>query len=157
MLGSGGNQTAEEIAAKEAQERELKVALEGDLTGKAPSHTPSNIESSDDSSSDSDLSDEDVEDGDDAARKAAKKRRKAKKKKKAKKLLKKEQANYTHSGYYEVPHNYTQFRATILTKNSTPYIWETLPIFMGKTISNGLMICKCTFTGFTLLFGKLCV
>jgi hypothetical protein len=45
----------------------------------------------------------------------AKKRRKAKKKKAkklAKKLLKKmiknEQAKYTHSGYYEVPHNYAQ-------------------------------------------------
>jgi hypothetical protein len=45
----------------------------------------------------------------------AKKRRKAKKMKKAKKMskkllkkmIKKEQAKYTHSGFYEVPHNYT--------------------------------------------------
>jgi hypothetical protein len=48
----------------------------------------------------------------------AKKRRKTKKKKKAKKLLKKmikkEQAKYTHSGFYEVPHNYAQ----ILGNNS---------------------------------------
>jgi hypothetical protein len=26
---------------------------------------------------------------------------------------------------------------------------------MGGTIPNRLMICKCTFTGFTLLFGRL--
>jgi transposase len=108
MSGNGSNPTAEEIAAKEAQERELKAAQVGDLTGKAPSGTPSNIESSDDSSSDSDSdsdsSDEDVKDSDDAAKKAAKKRRKAKKKKKAKK----EQAKYTHSGFYEMPHNYAQ-------------------------------------------------
>jgi hypothetical protein len=98
---------------KPKRERELKAAQAGDLTGKAPSRTPSNIESSDnsssDSDSDSDSSDEDVKDGDDPA----KKRRKAKKKKKAKKLLKKmikkEHAKYTHSGYYEVPHNYAQF------------------------------------------------
>jgi hypothetical protein len=79
------------------------------------------VESSDDSSSDSnsdtDSSDEDVKDDDDAARKETKKRRKAKKKKNAKKMtkklpkkmIKKEQAKYTHSGYYEVPHNYSQF------------------------------------------------
>jgi hypothetical protein len=120
MSGIGSNPTAEEIAAKEAQERELKEAQVGDLTGKAPSRTPSNVESSDDSSSDSDLdsnsSDEDVKEGDDPAKKAAKKRRKAKKKKKArkmakkllKKMIKKEQAKYTHSGFYEVPHNYGQ-------------------------------------------------
>jgi hypothetical protein len=70
MLGNGSNPTAEEIAAKEAQERELKPAQVGDLTGKASSRTPSSIESSDDSSSDSDSdsdsSDEDVKDGDDA-------------------------------------------------------------------------------------------
>jgi hypothetical protein len=29
------------------------------------------------------------------------------------------------------------------------------PHFMGRTIPNGLMICKCTFTGFILLFGRL--
>jgi hypothetical protein len=66
---------------------------------------------------DSNSSDEDVKDGDDAERKAAKKRRKAKKKKKAKKLakkllkkmIKKEKAKYTHSGFYKVPHHYTQF------------------------------------------------
>jgi hypothetical protein len=119
MSGSGGNQTAEEIAAKEGQERELKEAQAGDITGKAPSC--SNGESSDDSlsdsDSDSDSSDEDVKDGDDAARKAAKKRRKAKRKKEAKKMakkllkkmIKKEQAKYTHSSYHEVPHNYAQF------------------------------------------------
>jgi hypothetical protein len=82
MSGSGGNPTAKEIAAKEAQERELKAAQVVDITGKAPSRTPSNIESSDnsssDSDSDSDSSDEDVKDGDDdAARKVVKKRRKA--------------------------------------------------------------------------------
>jgi hypothetical protein len=118
----GSNPTAEEIAAKEAQERELKAAQVGDLTGKAPSRTPSNIDSSDDSSSesdsnsDSDSSDEDVKVDDDAAKKAAKKRRKAKKKKKAKKMakkllkkmIKKKQAKYTHSSFYEVPHNYAQ-------------------------------------------------
>jgi hypothetical protein len=43
--------------------------------------------------------------------KAAKKRRKAKKKKAKKlleKMIKKEQAKYTHFGFYEVPHNYAQ-------------------------------------------------
>jgi hypothetical protein len=117
MLGSGENQSAEKVATKESQERELKAAQ--DITGKAPSR--SNEESSNDSSSDSDSnsdsSDEDVKDGDDAARKAVKKRRKAKKKKKAKKMakkllkkmIKKEQAKYTHSGFHEVPHNYAQF------------------------------------------------
>jgi hypothetical protein len=122
MLGIGSNPTVEEISAKESQERELKAAQVGDLTGKAPSRTPSNIDSSDNTSShsnsdsDSDSSDEDVKDGDDSAKKAAKKRRKAKKKKKAKKMAKKllkkminkEQAKYTHSGFYEVPHNYAQ-------------------------------------------------
>jgi hypothetical protein len=100
--------------------RELKEAQVGDLTGKAPSRTPSNVERSDDSSfdsdSDSDSSDEDVKEGDDSAKKAAKKRRKAKNKKEAKKMakkllekmIKKEQAKYTHSGFYEVPHNYRQ-------------------------------------------------
>jgi hypothetical protein len=121
MPGGGSNPTAEEIDAKKSQERELKEAQVGDITGKAPSRTPSNIESSDDSSSDSDSdchsSDEDVKDGDDTTSKAAKKRRKAKKKKKAKKMAKKllkkmikqEQAKYTHSDFNEVPHNYAQF------------------------------------------------
>jgi hypothetical protein len=124
MSGIGSNPTAEEIAAKEAKERELKAAQVGDLIDKAPSRTPSNVDSSDDSlsdsnpdSEDSDSSDEDVKDDDNAAKKAAKKRRKAKKKKKAKKMakkllkmmIKKEQAKYTHSGFYEVPHNYAQF------------------------------------------------
>jgi hypothetical protein len=113
MSGNLGNQSAEEIAAKEAQEKELKAAH--DITGKAPSR--SNGESSDDSSSDSnsdsDSNDEDLKDGDDAAKKLAKKRRKGKRKKKAKKMakkmIKKEQARYTHSGFYEVPHNYAPF------------------------------------------------
>jgi hypothetical protein len=113
MSGSGDNQSAEEIAAKEAQEKELKAVQE--ITGKAPSH--SNGESSDDSSSDFDSSDEEVKDDDDAAKKAAKKKRKAKKKKKTKKMakkllkkmIKKEQAKYTQSIFYEVPHHYTQF------------------------------------------------
>jgi hypothetical protein len=152
MSRSGGNPTAEEITAKEAQDRELKAAQVGDLTGKAPSRALSNIESSDDSSSDSDLdsdsSDEDVKDGDDAAKKAAKKRRKAKKKKKAKKMakkilkkmIKKEQAKYTHSGFYEVPHNYAQILGTTLTKRFVPCIWESLLISMGRTIPNELMI-----------------
>jgi hypothetical protein len=120
MSGIGNNPTAEEIAAREAQERELKEAQVGDVTSKAPSRTPSNVESSDDSSSDSDSdsdsSDENVKEGGDPAKKAAKKRRKAKKKKNAKKMakkllkkmIKKEQAKYTHSGFYEVPHNYAQ-------------------------------------------------
>jgi hypothetical protein len=63
-----------------------------------------------------DSSDEDVKDGDDPTKKATKKRRKAKKKKKAKKMakkllkkmIKKGQVKYTHSGFYEVPHNYGQ-------------------------------------------------
>jgi hypothetical protein len=105
---------------KREREREVKAAQVGDLTGKAPSRTPSNIVSSDNSSpdadSDSDSSDEDVKDGDDAAKKTAKKRGKAKKKKKAKKMtkkllkkmIKKDQATYTHSDFYEVPHNYAQ-------------------------------------------------
>jgi hypothetical protein len=44
-------------------------------------------------------------------RKAKKKKKKAKKmaKKVLKKMIKKEQAKYTHSIYYEVPHHYTQF------------------------------------------------
>jgi hypothetical protein len=54
MSGIGSNPTAEEIATKEAQERELKAAQVGDLVGKAPSRTPSNVDSSDDSSSDFD-------------------------------------------------------------------------------------------------------
>jgi hypothetical protein len=117
MSGIGSNPTAEEIAAKEAQERELKAAQVGDLIDKAPSRTPSNVDTSDDSSSDSDSdsdsdsSDEDVKDGDNAAKKATKKRRKAKKKKAKKllkKMIKKEQAKYTHSDFYEVPHNYAQ-------------------------------------------------
>jgi uncharacterized protein YegJ (DUF2314 family) len=122
MSGIGSNPTAEEIAAKEAQERELKAAQVGDLIDKAPSRTPSNVDSSDDSSSDSDsdsdsdASDEDVKDDDHATKKAEKKRRKAKKKKKAKKMakkllkkmIKKEQAKYSHFGFYEVPHNYGQ-------------------------------------------------
>jgi hypothetical protein len=135
MSGNGSNPTAEEIAAKEAQERELKAAQVGDLTGS--SRTPSNIESFDDSSSDSDSdsdsSDEVVKDGDDPAKKAAKKRRKAKKKKKAKKMAKnllkkmnkKEQAKYTHSGYYEVPHNFAQ----ILGNNSNEKFYS---MYLGK-------------------------
>jgi hypothetical protein len=165
MSGSGDNPTAGEIAAKQARERELKATQEGDITGKAPSSTQSNVESSDDSSSDSDSSTEDVKDGDDAARKVAKKRRKAKKKKKAKKLakklldkmIKKEQAKYTPLASTKFPTTTHNFQAIILTKNSILCIWESLPILMGKTIPNGLMICKCTFTGFTLLFGRLCV
>jgi hypothetical protein len=35
MSGIGSNSTAEEIAAKEAQERELKEAQVGDLVGRA--------------------------------------------------------------------------------------------------------------------------
>jgi hypothetical protein len=35
MSGNGSNPTTEEIAAKEAQKRELKEAQVGDLTGKA--------------------------------------------------------------------------------------------------------------------------
>jgi hypothetical protein len=161
MSGSGDNQSTEEIAAKEAQERERELKASQEITGKAPSR--SNGESSNDSSSDSDSSDEDVKDDGDAVKKAAKKRRKAKKKKAKKmakkllkKMIKKEQAKYTHFGYYEVPRHYTQF----LSNNSkekfySEYIWESLLISMGKTIPNGLMICKCTSTGFTLLFGRL--
>jgi hypothetical protein len=165
MLGSGGNQTTKEIAAKGAQERQLKEAQAGDLTGKAPSR--SNGERSDDSSSDTDLdsdsSDEEIKDGDDAVRKAAKKRRKDKRKKQAKKMaknllkkmIKKEQAKYSHSGYHEVPHNYAQFPGNHPNENSILCIWKSLLISMGRTIPNGLMICTCTFTGFTPLFGRL--
>jgi hypothetical protein len=113
MSGNGDNQSTEEIATKEAREKELKAAQ--DITGKDPRR--SNGESSDDSSSDfnsdSDPSDEDIKDDDDAAGNVTKKRRKAKKKNKTKKILKKmikkEQAKYTLSGYYEVPYHYTQF------------------------------------------------
>jgi hypothetical protein len=169
MSGIGSNPTAEEIAAKEAQERLLKTAQVSDLVGRAPSRTPSNVDSSDDSSSDSDSdsdsdsSDEDVKDDDHAAKKATKMRRKAKKKKKAKKMakkllkkmIKKEQAKYTHSGFYEVPQNYGQIPVNNSTTNSIPCIWESLLISMGRIIPNGLMICKCTSTAFTLLFGRL--
>jgi hypothetical protein len=139
MSRSGGNQTTEEIATKEAQERELKEAQTGDLTGRAPSR--SNGESSDDSSSDSDSnsdsSDEDVKDDDDVARKVAKKRRKAKKKKKkAKKLLKKminkDQAKYTHSSFHEVPHNYTQFSGNHPNKKFYSVHLGKPPHFDGK-------------------------
>jgi hypothetical protein len=74
MSGIGSNPTAEEIAAKEAQERELKEAQVSDLIDKAPSRTPSNVDSSGDSSSDSDSdsysdsSDEDVNNDDNAAK-----------------------------------------------------------------------------------------
>jgi hypothetical protein len=135
MSGTGSNPTAEEIATKEAQERELKEAQVGDLIGKAPSRTPSNIESSDDSSSNSDSksSDEDVKESNDPAKKAAKKRRKVKKKKKAnkmakkllKKTIKKEQAKYTHYGFYEVPHNYAQ----ILGNNYNETVYS---VHLGK-------------------------
>jgi hypothetical protein len=165
MSGIESNPTAEEIAAKEAQERDLKAAQVGDLTGKAPSRTPSNIESSDDSSSDSnsDSSGEDVKDGDDPAKKAAKKRRKAKKKKKAKKMakkllkkmIKKDKSSTLTPTTMKCPTTTHNFRATTLTKSSIACIWESLPISMGRTIPNGLMICKCTFMGFTLLFGRL--
>jgi hypothetical protein len=158
MSGSGDNQYAEEIAAEEAQEKELKAAQ--DVTGKAPSR--SNGESSDDSSSDSDSdsdsSDEDVKDDDDAARKAAKKRRKEEEKKAKKllmKMIKKEQASTLISASTKCPTITHNFRGTTLTINFIPCIWESLLISMGKTIPNGLMICKCTFTGFTLLFGRL--
>jgi hypothetical protein len=132
MSGSGDNQSADEIAAKEAQERELKAAQ--DVNGKAPSRP--NDESSNDSSSNSDSSDEDVKDDDIAARKAAKKRRKAKKKKKAmkllKKMIKKEQAKYTHSGYYEVPHHYTQFPGNNSNDKFYSVHLEKPPHFDGK-------------------------
>jgi hypothetical protein len=169
MSGSGCGLSAQEIIDKEAQEEELKatqdrVAAQGvSHMGKTPSRTPSNVESSDDSSSDSisdsDSSDEDIKDGDDDA---AKKRRKAKKKK-AKKILKKmikEQARILHPATTKCPsttRNTHNFLATILTTNSILYIWESLPTLMGRTIPSGLMICKFTFTSFTLLFGKLCV
>jgi hypothetical protein len=158
MSGIGSNPTAEEIAAKEAQERELKAAQVGDLTDKAPSRTPSNVDSTNDSSSDSDSdsdfdsSDEDVKDEDNAAKKAEKERRKAKKKKKAKKMakkllkkmIKKEQAKYTHSGFYEVPHNYAQIPGNNSNDKFCSVHWESLLIYMGRTIPNGLMTCKCT-------------
>jgi hypothetical protein len=137
---------------------------------KDPSHPPSNIESSDsssDSDSDSDSSDEDNKDGDNVDKKAVKKRRKAKMKKKTKKvakklikkMMKKEQAKHfclLLLATMKCPTTTRKFWAKILTINSIPYIWESLSTLMGKTITNGLMICKCTFTGFTLLFGKLC-
>jgi hypothetical protein len=125
---------------------------QGDMD-KAPSRTPYNVETSDDSSSDSnsdsDSSDEYVKDGDDdAAKKVAKKRRQAKKKKEAKKMvtkllkkmIKRERAKHSPSGYYEVPSTTHNFRATILMINYIPYIWESLPTLMGKTIPYGLMI-----------------
>jgi hypothetical protein len=111
------------------------------------------------SDSDSDSSDEDVKDGDDSAKKAAKKRRKAKKKKKAKKLLKnmikKEQDKYTHSGFYEVPHNYAQIPGNNFNDKFYSVHLRKPPHFDGKDYPKWLMVCKCTFTGFTLLFGRL--
>jgi hypothetical protein len=167
MSGNGSNLTVEENAAKEAQERELKAAQVGDLTGKAPSRTPSNVESSDDSSSnsdsDSDSSDEEVKDGDDPAKKVAKKRRKAKKKKKAKnmakellkKMIKKEQAKYTHSGYYEVPHNYAQ----IPSNNSNEKFYSVHlgkpPHFDGKDYPKWAYDMQMHLYGLTHLFGRL--
>jgi hypothetical protein len=75
-------------------------------------------------------------------------------KKLRKKMIKKEQAKYTHSSFYEVPHNYGQIPGN--NSNDKFYsVWESLLISMGRIIPNGLMICKCTFTGFTLLFGRL--
>jgi hypothetical protein len=72
-------------------------------------------------------------------------------------MIKKEQDKNSPSGYYVVALNYAHFPGNNPNDNSIPYIWESLPTLMEKTIPNGLMICKCTFTGFTLLFGKLCV
>jgi hypothetical protein len=78
-------------------------------------------------------------------------------KKLLKKMIKKEQAKNSPSSFYEVPYHYTQ----ILGNNPNDKFYSVHlgkpPTSMGKTILNGLMICKCTFTGFTLLFGKLCV
>jgi hypothetical protein len=90
-------------------------------------------------------------------RKAKKKKKKAKKmaKKVLKKMIKKEQAKYTHSIYYEVPHHYHNFWATTLVINFILRISEILLISMVRTIPNGLTICKCTSTGLTLLSGKL--
>jgi hypothetical protein len=69
-------------------------------------------------------------------------RRKAKRKKEAKKLLKKmikkEQAKYTHSGFYEVPHNYAQF----LENNSNEKFYSVHlgkpPHFNGKDYLSGI-------------------
>jgi hypothetical protein len=134
-VGSGGGLSAQEIAAKEAQEKELKApqgraAAQGENPlDKAPSRPSSNMESSDDSDSDSDSSDEETKhEDDDAAKKAAKKRMNAKKKKKAKKMakkllnrmIKKEQEKHSQSGYYEVPYQYTQIPATIPMINFIP-------------------------------------
>jgi hypothetical protein len=76
-------------------------------------------------------------------------------KKLLKKMIKKEQAKYTHSGFHEVPHNYAQFPGNHSNKKFYSVHLESLLNAMGRTIPNGLMICKCTFTGFTLLFGRL--
>jgi uncharacterized protein YegJ (DUF2314 family) len=131
MSGSGDNQSAEEIAAKEAQERELKVA-------------------------------EDVKDGDDAARKAAKKRRKAKKKKAKKmakkilkKMIKKEQAKYTHSGFHEVPHDYTQFPGNHPNEKFY-FVHLGKPLhFDGKDYTKWAYDMQMHLYGFTLPFGRL--
>jgi hypothetical protein len=76
-------------------------------------------------------------------------------KKLLKKMIKKEQAKYTHSGSYEVPHNYGQIPGNNSNDKFYSVLWESLLISMGRTIPNGLMTCNCTFTGFTLLFGRL--
>jgi hypothetical protein len=70
-------------------------------------------------------------------------------KKLLKKMIKKEQAKYTHSGYYEVPHNYAQ----IPGNNSNDKFYS---VHLGKPPHfDGKDYLKCTFTGFTLLFGRL--
>jgi hypothetical protein len=164
MSGNESNPTTEEISAKEAQERELKAAQVGDLTGKDPSCTPSNIVSSYDSSfdsdSDSDSSDEDVKDGDDPAKKAAKKRRKAKKKKAKKllkKMIKKEQAKYTHSGYYEVPHNYAQFPGNNSNKKFYSVHLGKPPHFDGKDYPKWAYDMQMHFYGLHPSFWKIVV
>jgi hypothetical protein len=91
-------------------------------------------------------------------RRKAKKKKKPKKmnKKLLKKMIKKEQAKHAPSGYYEVPYHYTQIPSNNSNDKFSSIIWENLLIFMGRTISNGLMICICTSMGLTPLFGKVC-
>jgi hypothetical protein len=53
-------------------------------------------------------------------------------KKLLKKMIKKEQAKYTHSGYYEVPHNYAQFPGNHPNENFYSVHLGKPPRFNGK-------------------------
>jgi hypothetical protein len=76
-------------------------------------------------------------------------------KKLLKKMIKKEQAKYTHSGFYEVPHNYGQ----IPGNNSNDKFYSVHlgkpPHFDGKDYPKWDYVMQMHLYGFTLLFGRL--